>query len=741
MNLQVAWSLSKGEGYRRTYGDRPPFPPEVQTNVPLTVPAALVFRLFGVGAVQAQLVNVVYLFGLAAVCFVLLFRRFGWLPAGVCTLLLAATPGIVLNGMNGYGEIIGLFWFFAALLVYPWKAGRRRLPRILLAGVCLGLALCAKIVMAICVAGFVLVVVLLATMEGKRNLGREAIGIAILLIGTLIPVVATEIWRAVSLGGLPQAQAWWWQQITAVGRQAGVLEEYRDTPNLWAKVRLHLANLSRFYGLPVPLLLVWILSPFALLAVTIRTNFRRAQGVLLCVLMAAAIYFVWWLAITPTQKAWHRRILNGTLMLNFAWVYLAAHLSHFGIRNQESWLGRAAQVLMLLCVGLAIFFFSAIVGPELAEMPTPQPDVQQAIRMLSELPPNAEICGIGWYSAPTFSLFSKRPFGDFNDLIVERIDRSKPVYVVLDLPAIAARKGDLITSTYQSRPLLPQAQRVQILEVNLNSLNDELTKTEAASARSILSLDSNPGSLIGGFYGVRSSGGRWMTSDAFVRLLYDGSRNLAMTVEAASMARYMHKGSVTLTFSIDGNPIGSFRINQSGSRVIELPIPEKSRPGIGEVSAVRISSDNLIKSGIMVDDRSMSVIARGVGFVTAASDLERTDGVGTEQVPELRLLHQTAETLPTSDTVLRIKPNPVDFCTDQHRRVELVWDMARAKPGIIEIWLKEPNGRRKLWIETRAQRGTEVTGEWVVEGMKFIALDVTNQRVLNVVEVEAADCR
>jgi hypothetical protein len=142
----------------------------------------------------------------------------------------------------------------------------------------------------------------------------------------------------------------------------------------------------------------------------------------------------------------------------------------------------------------------------------------------------------------------------------------------------------------------------------------------------------------------------------------------------------------------------------------------------------------------MVDDRSMSVIARKIGFVTVASDLESTDGVGSEQVPEIRLLHKVDEAHLTSGTILRLKPNPVDFCTDEHRQVEMLWDLSKANPGIIEIWLEEPSGRRKLWIETWAQTGTKVTGKWVVEGMKFIALDVTNQRVLNVAKVEATDC-
>ena len=740
MNLQVAWSLSKGEGYRRSYAEGPLFPPEVQTNAPLTVPAALVFRLLGMGTVQAQLVNLLYLYGLIALCFALLFKRFGWLPAGACALLLAATPGIIQYGMNGYGELIGLFWFVASLAAYPWTGHRMHRSRVLLAGACLGLALCTKIVLAICVAAFLLAILIVAILDGEKRWGDKFRDLVLVALGLSVPILGFEAWRLVSLGGIAPYQDWWGEQLTAVGRQAGVVSAYRDTPDLWAKLRQHMGLLAHFYGLSVPMSWAWILSPVILFVSCFRFPVRRKQGIILCVILAVAIYFVWWLAVTPSQKAWHRRILNGAVLLNFAWAYVAAQFLELRTRFNSSWLRRAFYIPVLLTLGLALLLFVREVAPELAKGPGQHEDVQRALQLLKSLPGDARIHGIGWYSAPTLSLFSTRPLDDFNKVIIEGVDRSKPVYVVLDESAIAAGKGDLTVSTYRSRPLLQDARRVQIYEVDLGAPNSEVPKDQLGEAAPIVDLTTNTYPFLGGFYGSKAAGGRWMTSDAFVDLLYEGSPNIAMTLAAAPMPNYIHGGGVRLTFSVNGREIGSARIKEKGKKVIELEIPENSRPQIGEVATVRISSDNLVNRSIMTDDRAMSVIAMNIGFVAAPSDLETPQVSEREPIPGPGFRPTANGIGAAPETVLQVRPDPVDFCASKRRVVEVTWDMSAAKTRAVQIWLEEPGGRRKLWIETADKAGRKTSGNWIVEGMKFIALDVANGKVLNTAVVRAAEC-
>jgi hypothetical protein len=142
----------------------------------------------------------------------------------------------------------------------------------------------------------------------------------------------------------------------------------------------------------------------------------------------------------------------------------------------------------------------------------------------------------------------------------------------------------------------------------------------------------------------------------------------------------------------------------------------------------------------MIDDRAMSVIAMNIGFVAAPSDLEEKRVPARVPLPGPESGQMTDEIGSDPNTVLRVRPNPVDFCTRTRQLVELEWDMSAAKTSAVRIWLEEPNGRRKLWIETAEKAGRKTSGNWVVEGMKFIAVDVANGRVLDIAEVHAAAC-
>src|SRR5579875_1188721 len=104
MNLQVAASLAKGDGYRRDYAEHPIFPHEIQTGPPYILPAAAVFKLWGVGIPQAEVVNLVYLALLLAITCWLIAPMGGWPLAlfGACTVV--TVPGVHLFGFMALGK-------------------------------------------------------------------------------------------------------------------------------------------------------------------------------------------------------------------------------------------------------------------------------------------------------------------------------------------------------------------------------------------------------------------------------------------------------------------------------------------------------------------------------------------------------------------------------------------------------------------------------------------------------------
>src|SRR4249919_79022 len=125
MNLQVAQSLSDGEGYVRHYGGTHAFPMEVQTNAPFIVPAAAVFKLFGVGLVQSQLVNFAYLALFLVLVGYVLTRFFNAGVGLVGALACFLVPGFYQIGMNGWGELVAFFWWLTGTYLLLGSPGGR----------------------------------------------------------------------------------------------------------------------------------------------------------------------------------------------------------------------------------------------------------------------------------------------------------------------------------------------------------------------------------------------------------------------------------------------------------------------------------------------------------------------------------------------------------------------------------------------------------------------------------------
>ncbi|WP_289445403.1 hypothetical protein, partial [Klebsiella pneumoniae] len=51
---------------------------------------------------------------------------------------------------------------------------------------------------------------------------------------------------------------------------------------------------------------------------------RRTDWPTLAVLLIATVYLAWWLLVTPTSKAWHRRIIDGMIAADVGMVMHAA---------------------------------------------------------------------------------------------------------------------------------------------------------------------------------------------------------------------------------------------------------------------------------------------------------------------------------------------------------------------------------------------------------------------------------
>lgn len=193
----------------------------------LYAPIALSFRLFGVGLIQARLVMLLYLAGLAVV-FHLLARQLYGLPVALAAdfLLFTRIDGDVFTstlflGRQALGEVPALFFFLLGALFWTADGGRRpairRLPSLTLSGLCFGLAMITKSQFALIVPAVLVVTGLITTVYYRQPLRLAlaplvvAIGVTAAWFGILRLILGGEefarLLAAVNAAAGPQVRA------------------------------------------------------------------------------------------------------------------------------------------------------------------------------------------------------------------------------------------------------------------------------------------------------------------------------------------------------------------------------------------------------------------------------------------------------------------------------------------------------------------------------------------------------
>lgn len=725
MNLQVSWSLAQGEGYRRTYADRPVFPREVQTNAPFTVPAAAVYKMFGMGRAQSQAVSLLYLYALLGIGAYLVGRRFGMLAGSFGALILLATPGLAFEGLKAYGEVPSLVWVLAGLCLLPMDGQTRwKSCHLLLAGVCFGLALATKTVIAICVGAFGLCIVAALLADHREPWPRRLWLLALLGIGVLLPLLAVETWRLWSLGSAAHWQAWWLEQWSSISAQTGTRSAPSSLGDYARKGAVHLEALARMHGLTPGLALAWLALPFPLAGVALwQSRDVRRHLPLLALLLAVLVYFGWWLLLTPDNKLWHRRILSGGLMLNLTWVYVTALLVQQGRRLRSSdraWPAVAATIL--LCGWFAFArLLPALTGPGAST------DYVRAVEVVSALPPDAAVFGLGWNSAPQISLLAKRPFGDFNDFIPTSTNREQAAYLVLDGPGLGARSQYPAIETYPAEELMPGATRAQVYRLDLSRVIGP-GRFDHEIAQPFVSFADGPYGPSGGI-----GSDNWMGAEAFIRLIYDGSDDVFVRAVVPDSARYRLGARPSLALELDGCDLGARSLQATGPQPLRVAIPERCRPDDGAISTLRLMASDVTDQYIGNGGLARSVVIQEAGFAPGCPARVACEPPRAQPRISGVLQHSTGGMLDGN--------TPAPNC-DSTRAMpfEVRWDATPSGHERIQLLIRGDATTDKVWAGGQPARGSKRTGPWMRPGMAIV-LAAPDGSVLDLLEYSVPPCK
>ena len=600
INLQVAQNLADGAGYARNYHGLRYFPTEVATNVPFVLPATAIFSLFGVNLVTAQLTNILYLVLLAGALFGFLWRSMGVGWASFAVLAVFATPGMIIYGGNGYGELVALFWWLLGTLVLfsgPLPTSFRNL---FLCGVCLGLSVATKTVLLIGVGSTALILSL--SLVSAEGLSRKTLQRLLLVTaGFVIPLVAIEAWRWLALGDSATYLDWWRFQLLEIGEQAGVVAHYPDTPGFWAKGVKHFMVLSTSLQLNPALAAVWLLFPFLVCSLYAFSPRKELKWLVLSILLCALIYVAWWLFVTPTTKAWPRRIFNGALLVNLLWVFACY------VGNAVPLLGRRSGAVFSALSSLAacaFFVYGGLQGfwwikPGVAR------DLAQAVNALEHVPSNAPIFGTGWYSAPALALYSGRTVTDIHTVPTAELEKQNAAYLAMDAPAIVAKAFDDYLKRFQHRAVLMN-RWFQVYEVDFSSRLDWTKPFRNPGEGLKNDIDFTKGTYAAAT-GIAED--HWASMDTELLLAPVKAAEVQLSVYRPAVA-YLYNRPLTITAFLEGCDLGGNVVPTDTVATLTFKVPANCAVEENQPLLLRLISDNITRGSSRwgLEDRQLSYI-------------------------------------------------------------------------------------------------------------------------------------
>jgi hypothetical protein len=569
MNLNTAASLAAGTGYGFFYDTFFPFP--AQTDGPFVVPAALLIRLFGVSPLVTQAVNLAYFLALLPLLTALLMRL--GLPLWLAllgTLAAVSVPGFAEYAMNGYGEVPAFVWYVAGLLtlgaVFSPRSARRAA---FAAGALFALAYLTKVVALLLVAPPVAVALWLTY---RRQL--PCITLVHLALGILVPILLWEAFRLASIGSFSGYSEWWRLQLDQVLQQSGAGEGFAG---LAGKAKANFDALRSMTGLNTYLLLAFVSLPVVLFVPVQRNLAREARFILLSLLLSGALYFCWWLLLTPTAMTWLRRIMNGLLLHELAIFALAFHVlaSERARRETSAW--RTAAVLSATAMVVLPALALARNGESITKPPRPAqyvPMFFELADLLRDLPRDAVIFGTAWWQSPGLALYSGRKIHNFQRWTPDEINRYPGgKYLVFDNYALAIAKGEvagalaLVDSTEIFRSDGGELHRIDSARYYAAL---EISSADIERLRSAMDFSVGDYEFKRGFYQIEGGGHAWMRTDGLVVLARTGERRLVLSLLVPD--QLVKDQPVGLRVEVPGCAEQTFSLSKPWDNVVELAL-------------------------------------------------------------------------------------------------------------------------------------------------------------------------
>lgn len=439
------------------------FDQTITTGLPVTLPVAMLFRLFGESFAAGLIVNSTYLILMAFAIIYYLKKslKLSNFLVLLAIILLYGTPNLYGYGFGLWGEI-PMFFYFLLVLIYLHKHEVTSKSRFLFwAGLFFGVGYLTKTYILICApalffaATFDYLVKRQLTLRALAGVKRFFQEYGMFPTGFFVPVLVFELFKLISLG-IADYLSWWKDQLYYIMDHGGVQQGLSGINRIFTKFTTHLEILSSFKGIPGPIIVLLLglllLAFFYILSYGISLFWMKQRPVesenilfsndILVLITATLSHFGWWLLIT--DYTWERYIFIGYILLEIWLVVLFSLLAKYTQKFISKTRKTSYVLYRLFYVG---FICLLLVGSSLNiinkkeylisfEDTAEKTAILKAGQYIRNLPDSAEVFGYGWWQAPVVAFASGKTFENiFNHSEMMNFGPLTEKYFVIDLYA------------------------------------------------------------------------------------------------------------------------------------------------------------------------------------------------------------------------------------------------------------------------------------------------------------------
>ncbi len=303
--LQAPTSLVKQGTYSTTFDGGQNFDPGFSTGPTVLLPIGVIFKLFGIGIIQARLTMLVYFLLMVAMTFRVSETLFGSTSAFLSLVMILCLPDMFFLPLKVFGEIPAILFFITGCWFFIKD-------RPFLSGIFIGLAILTKFLFILSLPAM-LFLFLIEFLSYKGHKKPVLVYYVKGLIGLLLPILVWEAVRFISLGPSEyQSNVAKFFQMVAVS--SGTQEVF-SLPILLERIAI--------FGSPypwIPSLIVLTLFLGAIIFSLFSNNEFKKSGegdrssrARLFLLIFSLIYIFWWMFWKHLE--WWRYLFPGYIIL------------------------------------------------------------------------------------------------------------------------------------------------------------------------------------------------------------------------------------------------------------------------------------------------------------------------------------------------------------------------------------------------------------------------------------------